>query len=185
MSAEEKKGIQELERTKSGEEIVNDLEVHQIELVIEIKEAQHLIDTSIGDTQEVAQEEMGNLQPLQKKKYTSDDDDSIGDMYHIPVATGNNNSDLGSAEMDEDDEDNDDNNNDNDDDNVDDDDEEEKESHQTDDGDSVGTGKEEDSNGDGDWRNEDNDNMSESSTKEDLAMIAVKGRESKEIKEER
>ena len=64
MSVEEKKGIQELEQTKSGGEITNELEVHRAELVIEIEEAQHLIDISTGDALEVAQEEMVKLQQL-------------------------------------------------------------------------------------------------------------------------
>ena len=55
LSEEEKKGIQELERTKNGKEIINELEVRWAELVIEIEVAQQLIDSSIGAELEDAQ----------------------------------------------------------------------------------------------------------------------------------
>jgi len=75
LSTEEKKGIQELERIKSGKEIIKLLEVHQVELVIEIEEAQQLIDISTGVTLEVAQKEMVKLQQLRKEIYPSDNDE--------------------------------------------------------------------------------------------------------------
>jgi len=122
---------------------------------------------------QIAEQKIKERQQLLEDEL-SEDDDSMGGMLHIPAVTGTNNSDLGTATIDEDDDDKDDNNDDDADDNNDDND---------DDGDSIETDEEEDSNGDNDWGNEDNDNILESSTEEDLAMIAMKGRESKEIKE--
>ena len=61
MSVKEEKGIQELERTKSGEEIVQDIKVRLADLATEIKDAQYLIDTSTGVDLEVAQVNMVKL----------------------------------------------------------------------------------------------------------------------------
>ena len=54
MSVKEKKGIQKLERTKSGEEIVQDIKVGREDLATKIEDAHYLIGTSTDVELEVA-----------------------------------------------------------------------------------------------------------------------------------
>ena len=106
----------------------------------------------------------------------SDDDDSMGEMLHIPLDTGTNSSDSESATTDEGD--NDDN---------------DKESYHTNDGmgqenspssNNMETSENEESSSEDDWGKKVSDDSSESSTEEDLSMIVKpKGKATRKKKE--
>mmetsp|Transcript_14074 Transcript_14074/g.15740 ORF Transcript_14074/g.15740 Transcript_14074/m.15740 type:complete len:250 (-) Transcript_14074:300-1049(-) len=153
----EEEMIRESERTKSGEEILKDIEVGLYET--EIEDVQYIFDNSNGVELEMAQEKMVKLQQLLKETELSDDDGSMDGMPCTPSDTGINNSDSEPVAMNEGNDDDDD-----------------KESYHTNDGmgqeedthpiDDMETSEDEESS-EGDWGDESSDDSLESSYKED------------------
>ena len=92
--------IQELEKTKSGEQILQEVTEGLANLETEIKDMKQTVNNSSDATQKESQKEMVRLQQLLKETKSSEEDDSMEGMPYTPQEKGINNSDSQSVTMD-------------------------------------------------------------------------------------